>query len=369
MKVLIAGGGTGGHFFSGVAVGEAFLARDPRNQVVYAGTRAGIEARVAEKEKLDVRFIRVSGLKGKGLLARLEGFLRLPLAFWDSLVLLFKERPSLVIGVGGYASGPLVMTARFLGKKTAIVEQNSIPGFTNKVLSRLVHRVYAGFPDHGRWFPAGKTLFTGNPIRRRLVETLALSAPRRDGSEGDFHLLVFGGSQGAHRLNVALVEAMDHLPQEFKAGLRLLHQTGEKDFPEVKEGYATRGMPGVDVRPFIHDMAEAYRDADLVICRAGASTLAELTVSQRPAILVPFPHAIYNHQEVNAQALVAEGAALLILDRELNGKSLAEALVSLAADPSRLRRMGQASASLGRPQAAFEVVDDCHRLVGWAKKP
>lgn len=366
MRVVIAGGGTGGHFFSGVAVGEAFQARDPRNEVVYVGTRAGIEARVAEREGLDVRYVRVSGLKGKGPGARLRGLARLPLALVDSVVLLARLRPRLVIGVGGYASGPVVVAARLMLRRTAIVEQNSIPGFTNKVLGRIVHRVFVSFPETRKWFPERKVVFTGNPIRRRLAETLTLDndAPERGPDGRDFHLLVFGGSQGAHRLNVAMVEAVSRLPEAVRDRMRVLHQTGERDLEEVRAGYARAGFAAVDVRPFIEDMADAYRQADLVVCRSGASTLAEVTVSRRPAILVPYPYAIYDHQEVNARSLVERGAARLLRDRDMTGETLAHEIAALAGDPVLLRRMGLASGELGRPQAALDVVDECYRMTG-----
>lgn len=370
-RVLIAGGGTGGHFFSGMAVGEAFAARDPKNQVVYVGTRSGIEARVGPREGLDVRFVRVSGLKGKGAAARVAGLLRLPLSLWDSLVLLLRLRPALVVGVGGYASGPVVMAAKLLRRPTAIVEQNSIPGFTNRVLGRVVDRVFTAFPETEAYFPRRRVVFTGNPIRRRLAETLTLENRSSPGlsAGGEVHVLAFGGSQGARSLNRAMVAMVTELPADLRGRIRLVHQTGEHDHAEVAAGYARAGFDHVEVLPFIHDMAGAYHGADLVVCRAGASTLAEVTVSRRPSVLVPYPHAIYNHQELNARSLVERGAAVMLLDRDLNGASLAGAIAGLVADPERLSRMAAAAADLGRPQAALDVVDECYRLAGLLRSP
>ena len=359
---VIAGGGTGGHFFSGVAIGDAVQARDPDARVIYVGTRAGIEGRIAEVEGLDVRFIEVAGIKGKSLSHRLRTVARLPGSLWQSMALLREIRPAMVVGVGGYASGPVLLAAWMMGLPTAVMEQNSVPGFTNRTVARFADRVFVGFPGAEERFPGGRAEFLGNPIRLAVVERLAEQAFQPPAPGGPLNLLVFGGSQGAHHLNTAMVEAVGQLPDDLRGRLSLVHQTGVADLDLVREGYAGAGFEGAQVTPFIRDMATAYGAADLVVCRAGALTVAELTICQRPAILVPFPHAIYNHQETNARTLVDRGAARLVLDGDLDGETLAREIASLAGDPEAMGAMSEASAALARPDAGLEFVSRCEAL-------
>ncbi len=364
LRWIIAGGGTGGHFFSGVAIADAIRARDPDAEVVFVGTRQGIEGRSPHRERHDVRYVSISGIKGKSLGMRVVALARLPVALVQSLAILLSVRPHVVIGVGGYASGPLLMAARMLFIRTAVMEQNSVPGYTNTMLGKVVDRVFLGFPGTEEHFPAGKAAYTGNPLRLAVVDLLTAGedppAPEPDGDA--FRLLVFGGSQGAHSINVAMVEAVASFSPAFRDRVRLVHQTGENDLDEVRQGYAAAGFEA-EVVPFIDDMAGAYRRADLVACRAGALTVAELTVARRPAILIPFPYAIYNHQERNARTLADHGAARLILDGELDGPRLAAEIEALAADPGALREMAEAATALGRPRAGDDVVERCEALV------
>ncbi len=360
---VIAGGGTGGHFFSGVAIGDAILDRDPDAQVVYVGTEAGIEGRTAERDRLDIRYIDVAGIKGKSLSRRIRSTAQLPVSLWQSAGILRDVRPHVVIGVGGYASGPVLLAARLLGLPTAVMEQNSVPGFTNRTVARFADRVFVGFPGAEDRFPGGRGEFVGNPIRLSVVRRLAEQPPRTPDGKGPLHLLVFGGSQGAHHLNTAMVDAVGHLPPPLQERLRVVHQTGTADRDSVQEGYRAAGFDGVEVTAFIDDMADAYGAADLVVCRAGALTVAELTICRRPAILVPFPHAIYNHQEINARTLVDRGAARLLLDGDLDGETLAAEIAGLAGDGDGMGRMAEAAASLARPDAGFEVVRRCEELI------
>ncbi len=363
MKILIAGGGTGGHFFSGVAVGEAFLTRHEDNQVVYVGTRNGIEARVGPKEGLDVRYITISGIKGKGLISRLSALAKLPLSLLQSMRLILKERPQVVIGVGGYASGPVVLAARLLGCKTAVVEQNSVAGATNRLLGKLVHCVFVAFSPATKDFPPGKAEVIGNPVRERFVQLLTLESTQTVGVGRKLKLVVVGGSQGAHAVNVAMVEALSGMDDELKGKIHVTHQTGRNDEEMVREGYENAGV-NCTVTPFIDDMAEAYRFADLVVCRAGAMTVSELMISRRGSLLVPLPQAIYDHQTTNAKVLVDGGAGELMVQNDQLATNLREAITRLEGSRRMLQEMAGKAGALGKPAAAAEVVDTMYRLVG-----
>ena len=363
MKILIAGGGTGGHFFSGVAVGEAFLTRNDDNVVVYVGTRNGIEARVGPKEGLDVRFITISGIKGKGVISRLAALAKLPLSLLQSMALVLKERPAVVIGVGGYASGPVVLAARLLGRKTAVVEQNSVAGATNRILGKLVHRVFVAFEPARGDFPPGKAEVIGNPVRERFVQMLTLESTQTVGVGRKLKVLVVGGSQGAHAVNLGMIEAVAGMSDELKQRLHVTHQTGTNDEQLVREGYEAAGV-SAKATPFIDDMAEAYRFADIVVCRAGAMTVSELMISRRGSLLVPLPQAIYDHQTTNAQVLVDGGAGEVIVQDEHLAENLRAALTRLEGNRRMLQQMAGNAGALGKPAAAAEVVDVMYKLVG-----
>ncbi len=360
VKILFAGGGTGGHLYSGIAVAREAQRLAPETEIVFVGTERGIEARVLPREGYRLEAMKMSGIKGRGITGAIGGMLKVPGALLASLRLLKREKPGAVVGIGGYASGPTVMAAAFAGYPTAIVEQNVIPGFTNKVLARFVRRIYAPMEEAVRHFPsARKVRVTGNPIRRTVVDE-ALS--KAAATQGPLRLLVFGGSLGAKRINEAMVAALPLL-KEIKGGVTIVHQTGEKDFEAVKSAYGRAGVAG-DVRAYLHDMGEQYAAADLVLCRAGASTLAELTAIGKAAILVPFPFAIYNHQELNARALEARGAARWIPDAELTGERLASAVASLANDPGARAKIAAAAKGLGRPDAATEIAKEVIQMAG-----
>ncbi len=357
MRVLIAGGGTGGHLFPGIALAEEVSTRHPKNEVVFVGTRQGLEARVVPEAGYKLETIRVHGLKGMGPLKVLRALVELPLALLSSLLLLRRYRPDVAVGVGGYSSGPVLLAAWLSRVPTAVQEQNALPGFTNKILGRFVRAVFTAFEQAGRFFPEKKVHLVGNPIRRKLMDNYLRS--RVDHYR--FTVLVFGGSLGAKGLNARMLEALDHLG-DLKACLRFVHQTGRADLEAVKKGYADRGFDAKVVE-FIDDMSAAYAGAELVVCRAGATTLAELTVCKKASILIPFPHATDDHQAVNASALVAAGAALMFREQDLNGAVLAEHIRQLKAEPERLRRMEKMAGLLGRPEAAKELADVCVQLM------
>jgi UDP-N-acetylglucosamine--N-acetylmuramyl-(pentapeptide) pyrophosphoryl-undecaprenol N-acetylglucosamine transferase len=354
---MVAGGGTGGHVFPGVALAEEVAGRHPDNDVIFVGTARGLEAKVVPQAGFTVELIEVKGLKGKGVLALLSALLLLPRAFVQCWRVLRRWRPDVVVGVGGYASGPVVLTAWALRIPTAVQEQNAVAGFTNRVLGLFVKAAFTAFPEAGRYFAKGKVFQLGNPIRRQLMDNYVRPVSAHDRQK----LLVFGGSQGAHALNMRVIEALPHLA-DLKDRLAITHQTGARDREQVERGYRAVGFEP-DVREFISDMSAAYAASDLVVCRAGATTLAELTVCKKPSILVPFPAAADNHQVMNAKSLVDAGAAVMIEERELTGELLAAEIRAILASRERRDAMARAAGRLGSPQAASEIADVCTRLV------
>jgi len=357
VRVLIAGGGTGGHVFPGIALAEEVVGRHPDNDVVFVGTARGLEASVVPAAGFPIELIEVKGLKGKGLLSILTGLLMLPRAFLQCWRVLRRWQPDVVVGVGGYASGPVVLTAWALRIPTAVQEQNAMPGYTNRVLGRFVDAAFTAFPEAGRHFARRKVHQLGNPIRRQLLENYMRPSSAHDRQR----LLVFGGSQGAHALNMRVIEALPHLA-DLRDSLRITHQTGSRDREPVEKGYRACGFEP-DVRDFIEDMSGAYAESDLVVCRAGATTLAELTVCKKPSILIPFPLAADNHQVMNARSLVDAGAAVMIEERDLTGELLASEIRSVLKSPARREAMARAAGKLGSPQAAGEITDVCTELV------
>ena len=353
MRVIFAGGGTGGHLFPGLAVAREFQQRDSMTEILFVGTERGIEARVLPREGFRLETIPVRGMRGRGMRGLLDALWGIPAGLLRSLRIIRSFRPDFIIGLGGYASGPLLLAGKCRGLRCAIMEQNLRPGFTNRFLARFVDRVFTSYRESAPHFSSGHVLETGNPVRWRQLPEV---------KRGDkFVLLVFGGSAGAHRINLAVVDAMKRL-SDLADRLQVIHQTGHADFAAIKEVYDSLPFDA-EVLPFIEKMDEAYARADLVLCRAGATTLAELTAFGKAAILVPFPYAIYDHQRWNAQALQDRGAAEMILDQEINGELLAGRIRSYILDPSRLERMAAAARAMGRPEAAARIVDECYVLI------
>lgn len=355
MKLLIAGGGTGGHLFPGIAVAEEFLARDKRNEVLFVGTWKGIEARVLPKTGYRLECITAAGIRGKGSLARAKGLAKFLYGYAQSRKILKEFSPDLVLGVGGYASAPALMAARGMQIPRFIHEQNAIPGFTNRMLAKVADKIFISLEESRTYFPEDKTLLTGNPLRRQILQQVALAEPRERGDDA-FHLLVFGGSAGAHRINLTMGEALSFL-KEMKERLRITHQTGENDLEDVTAAYEEQGF-AADVVAFIDSMADAYRWADLIVCRAGATTLAEVTACGKPCIFIPYPHAVDDHQRRNAESLLKRGAGFVIIEQELSGEVLAKAIRDLMDDPARLKAVGEAAQGLARLDAAQAIVDE-----------
>ena len=351
IRVVIAGGGTGGHLYPGVAVARELLRRQPDAQVTFAGTARGLEATLVPKEGFELDVIRSAGLKGRSIVATLRGLALVPVSFADAWALLSRRRPDAVVGLGGYSSGPVVMTAALRGIPTMLLEQNSVPGLTNRRLARVVRAAALTYDDVNNYF-GRKAFVTGNPVRPEFFTQIINS--QLSTSLGP-KVLVLGGSQGSHALNVACVAASPELVRRHP-GLEVVHQTGQSDLAAVREGY---GRAGVRARAesFLDGVAGEMTGADLVICRAGATTLAELAAVGRPAVLVPLPSAADDHQRKNAQMFVNAGAAVMIEEKDVNAATLAGVVADLLKDSDRRARMGAAMKMLARPEAAARIVD------------
>ena len=357
MRIVIAGGGTGGHLFPGIAVAEEFLKRDPQSSVLFIGTKKGIEHRLLEQLGYTLSEIDVEGLKGRGLAALMKGLWAIPNSMWQSGRILADFQPDVVIGVGGYASGPAVMAACLMGIPTAIAEQNALAGNTNRILGKFVHKVFLTYEQSKKPFALQKVQVTGNPVRAAFAA--GLSENRRD-KQGR-QILIFGGSHGATAINKTVV-AMLPLMQKMRDNVRVVHQTGERDLAMARQAYEQYGIEA-DVRPFIVDMVSAYAASELIICRSGATSLAEITVAEKASILIPFPWAANDHQTLNAQAMVEAGAAAMIRESELTAEKLFSLAESLLGDEQKLRDMEVKSKKLSRPDAAAKIVDACMQLV------
>lgn len=342
--------------FPGIALAEEFVGRDPGHSVLFVGTRHGIEARAVPRAGFDLELIEVGGLKGKGPWGWLKGICRIPRAIWQSRRILKKFKPDVVVGVGGYASGPVLLAAWLMRLPTAVLEQNALPGMTNRVLGRFVRRVFVAFPQAEKFFKQDKVRLLGNPVRRALAEDLQKDREQETGR----HLLVFGGSQGARILNQVVPDAVKQLCGRLP-DLRVMHQTGERECDQVKQRYSERGV-AAEVLPFIHDMAAAYRRADLVVSRAGATTVAELSLCHKPAVLIPFPYAADNHQVINARSLVEAGAAVMILQSDLSAERLAGEVGAILADGQRRAAMQAAAGKVARPHSARDICEACLEL-------
>ncbi len=367
MRVVIAGGGTGGHVFPGIAIAKELKKTAADAEITFIGTSEGIELTIVPKEGFDIRFIRSEGLVGKGIFRMIKSIGKVPLSIKDARAILREIKPDVVLGVGGYCSGPVLFSAHLMGIPTIIHEQNTVPGLTNKLLGRFVNIIAVTYLESMDFFSRDKTFLTGNPIRGEILQG------DRERGCNTFHLnkelftiFVFGGSSGAHNINRAATEALVYL-NLFKDKIQFLHQTGEKDLNSVREFYQARGFKGTII-PFIYDMPDAYAVADLVISRAGATTLAELTACGKAVILVPYPYAAGNHQEVNARKLWDIGAAQMILDRELSGKTLSELIKYLFQEPDAIGEMERISKSLGKPDATKKLLELVMSLVKTKKE-
>lgn len=367
--IVIAGGGTGGHVFPGIAIADEVKRRNPEARIVFIGTTRGLEARLVPQAGYELAPITVSRLKGGGFFGKVKGLLRLPIALFQSWRILRRVKPEVVIGVGGYASGPAVFAGWLTFRRTAIQEQNATPGLTNRLLGKIVKRVFVGFGGSSS-FSAKKTIHTGNPIRHSIVERLERLENRdisgdakTTGTSAALRVLVFGGSQGATFLNEHIPPLLAALGAKLGQPPTVTHQTGEKDLQATRVRYAAAGLDA-HVVAFIDDMPSAYGQSDLAICRSGALTIAELTAVGLPSVLVPFPFAADNHQDANARVLEEAGAAIVATQASWDAPALLTRVEGLAADRGSLVSMSKAARSLGRADAAKTIVD---HLEGLAK--
>jgi UDP-N-acetylglucosamine--N-acetylmuramyl-(pentapeptide) pyrophosphoryl-undecaprenol N-acetylglucosamine transferase len=355
LRVVIAGGGTGGHLYPGIAVARELLSRKPGTIVTFAGTARGIESRVVPREGFELDVLRSEGLKGKSALALLGGIALLPLSGVDAWRILARRSPHLVIGVGGYSSGPVMLAAVMRRIPTLLLEQNAVPGLTNRILARMVSAAAVTFESTMAVF-GRRGFVAGNPVRPEFV---GIESEQHRPPIGPPRVLIFGGSQGAHAINMAMVEAASLLAAG--GGVDITHQTGERDLDVVRRAYANAGLPA-RVEPFLFAMDREMKSADVIVCRAGATTIAELTAAGRAAILIPLPTAADDHQRRNAEALAKAGAAELIDQRDLTGAALADRVMALARDADRRAAIAAAAKRFARPDAARVIVDKALEL-------
>lgn len=353
MRALLAGGGTGGHVIPALAIAQELRAHF-ECQVLFVGTSRGIENRLVPAAGFPLKLIDAGQLKNVGLMTRLKTLFGLPRAVFASVEILRDYRPDFVIGVGGYASGPVMLAAALSSVPTVAFEPNLVPGFANRVVATMISAAAVQFPETSRSFR--RCVVTGVPVRRAFFDV----PPRPPGAPPT--LLLFGGSQGAHALNRALIDALPDLMQRVP-GLRIIHQTGERDYTDAQADYLRAGIPA-ELSPFIDDMPAAFARADLLICRSGASTVAEITAAGKPAIFIPFPRAADDHQRKNAEALSTKGAAMLIPESELTPHKLAETAARLLNDSARLQAMGAAAHRLSHPDAAGAIARLAAKLAG-----
>ena len=357
LGVVVAGGGTGGHLFPGIAVAQQFLAVRPETRILFVGTDRPFEAAAFRRAGFDHRTVTAEGIKGRGWKKALGALFKVPRGIIESMRILADFRPQLVFGVGGYASGPTVAAGWLTGKAVVLQEQNLLPGIANRLMSVLAQRIYVSFPETAARFSPRKVRVFGNPVR---TEVLA-SARRTSADRSDkMTVLILGGSQGAKNINTAVIEALDHLKHPDR--IRFIHQSGAADEDRVRAAYEQGGIEA-DARAFFHDVGRVFAAADLVICRAGATTVAELTAIGKAIVFIPFPHAADDHQTKNAASLAQRQAAELIPESELTGKMLAARIEDYAARPQVLRQMAERAKAFGRPDAAAAIVSDCLELL------
>ncbi|MGB2607295.1 MAG: undecaprenyldiphospho-muramoylpentapeptide beta-N-acetylglucosaminyltransferase [Candidatus Sulfotelmatobacter sp.] len=360
MRAILAGGGTGGHVIPALAIANE-LKKSYGAEVLFIGTARGIENRLVPAAGYPLQLVRVGALKNVSLMTRAKTAFDLPRAVWDAARMLNEFAPDVVIGVGGYASGPAMLAAVVKHIPTLAFEPNVVPGFANRAVAKFVSGAAVHFEETAKYFRHAEV--TGVPVRQAFFEIPVLSNKTRGGTPT---LLVFGGSQGAHAINEAMIRCLPELQRQ-APGIHIIHQTGERDYNDALAAYRGRTSASgeaAEVFKFIEDMPAAFARADLVVCRSGASTVAEITAAAKPAIFVPFPRAADDHQRVNAEALAREGAAVLVEESKLEGVWLAETIAALLGDQRRLQSMSQAARSLAHPNAARDIAAMAARLAG-----
>jgi UDP-N-acetylglucosamine--N-acetylmuramyl-(pentapeptide) pyrophosphoryl-undecaprenol N-acetylglucosamine transferase len=352
IRLMLTGGGTGGHLFPAIATAEALCKRLPGSEVLFVGTKRKMDKTSLEQYGFAAKSIHCKGLKGKNFLALVQAVAVLPISCIEAMVHILRFKPDLVLGVGGYVTGPVVATAKLLGKPTIIHEQNSVPGLANRKLAAFATKICLSLPGSEKFFPGKKTVLTGNPVREAIL-TLAKADSGKEKEKQT--LLVLGGSLGAHRVNELVCEAFT---SSKLSNITVIHQTGPDDAEMVKAAYEKHNIQAT-VAPFFTDMAAIYKDADLLVSRAGATTLAELSILGKPAILIPYPYAADNHQEKNASYYVQGGGAVMFIEKELSVDLFIEQLSLLFGNREKLQTMGKAMQSCAFPEATEKIVDEC----------
>jgi UDP-N-acetylglucosamine--N-acetylmuramyl-(pentapeptide) pyrophosphoryl-undecaprenol N-acetylglucosamine transferase len=364
MRIIITGGGTGGHLFPGIALATALQRKYPGCQIMFIGTQRQLDRKTLAGFNFQQESIACMGLKGMGWKHRIKSLLSLPVAVLASWRIIQRFQPDLVFGVGGYVTGPVLLAARLRSVPTCIHEQNSIPGLANRMISFFVSRIFVSIPGEYP-FPEEKTLVAGNPVREEILT--AAERRRQKAGSGEtavpLTLLIMGGSLGAHRINMLMLDVAARLDEEQKKVLQLIHQTGTADEAKVRDGYAAAGVKA-EVRAFFTDMASLYTQADLVLARAGATSLAELSVMGLPAVLIPYPYAADDHQTKNAEFYVAGGGAVMYRESALDAELLNKILWQLLDDIDKLQQMALAMKNMGQPEAARRILDSCMNLIG-----
>ncbi len=360
MRVIIAGGGSGGHLFPGIALAEELMRRNSA-EVLFVGSEKGLESKVVPKKGYRIKYLPAEGIMGRSFFAKAKAVYKLLLSLFKSRRLISSTRPDIVVGTGGYVSAGPVLMASLMSVPTLIMEQNVVPGAANKFLGRFADAVAATYLESVSQFPKEKAYLTGNPIRAEITQAQKGPSYSLFGLDPAlFTIFVFGGSSGARSINNALITALNHM-MDLREKIQFLHQSGERDYQSVREAYRKSGFKAM-VAPFIYQMPEAYSVADLVVSRSGATTLAELTALGKPAIIVPYPHA-GGHQDYNAEKLARIGAAVLIKDGELGGEGLAMELRKLMENEEKRVEMIMKSRSVGEPDAARKVAELALSLV------
>lgn len=349
MKVLIAAGGTGGHIYPGIAVAKEIMRRDAASEVLFVGTARGLETRIVPENGFRLSLINSAGLKNVGAIGKLKGLAVLPKSFLEARTLLKEFDPDAVVGAGGYVSGPVLLIASLMRIPTLVMDSNALPGFTNRRLAMFVDKAALTFEESLPFF-GKKGVVTGNPVRKEFFE---IAEPD---SAGKVRLLIFGGSQGSRAINNAMIDALPALKID-RESLGITHQTGEADVETVRESYMRAGWENAHVRPYISDMVSEFAKSDLIICRAGATTCAELAAAGKASIMIPLPTAADDHQRKNAEAMQNAGAAKMILQRDLNGERLAKEISDLVEAPDAITNMETAARRMARRDAAEATVD------------
>lgn len=351
IRLMLTGGGTGGHLFPAIATAEALCKRLPGSEVLFVGTKRKMDKTSLEQYGFATKSIHCKGLKGKSFLALVQAVAVLPISCMEAMVQILRFKPDLVLGVGGYVTGPVVAAAKLLGKPTIIHEQNSVPGLANRKLAAFATKICLSLPGSEKFFPGKKTVLTGNPVRDAILSLAKADSAK----EKKKTLLVLGGSLGAHRVNELVSEAF---ASSKLSDITVIHQTGPNDAEMVEAAYAKHNIKAT-VAPFFKDMAAIYKEADLLVSRAGATTLAELSVLGKPAILIPYPYAADNHQEKNAGYYVQGGGAVMFIEKDLSVNRLTEQLSHLFSNKEKLQTMGKAMQGCAFPQATEKIVDEC----------